>query len=150
MPQKPRNFLFLQGPHGPFFGKLGRALEAKGHSVRKIGFNRGDRFFWPRTLPYTAYRGNAAGWAGMLEDIIKAEHITDIVLYGDARPLHAEAVKAAKAANLPLHCFEEGYLRPFWATYERAFTARRYRAFRDPQPVGAALASYLLWCALSS
>jgi len=120
VPDSPRNFLFLQGPHGPFFARLGHALKAGGHGVRKVGFNRGDRFFWPRALPYTAYRGDEPGWPAALEKLIKSEHITDIVLYGDARPLHAEAVKIAKAKDLPLHCFEEGYLRPFWATYERS------------------------------
>lgn len=120
MRQSSNNFLFLQGPHGPFFGKLGQELAATGHGVQKVGFNRGDRFFWPRQLPYTAYRGDEAGWAEALSQIIAVENITDIVLYGDARPLHAAAVKAAKAADIKLHCFEEGYLRPFWATYERS------------------------------
>lgn len=119
MVQDLHNFLFLQGPHGPFFAKLGQTLKAAGHSVRKIGFNPGDRFFWPRSLPYTAYRGTEAGWAEALDNIIRDEIITDIVLYGDARALHATAVRAAKAAGIKLHCFEEGYLRPFWATYER-------------------------------
>lgn len=120
MNPKPRNFLFLQGPHGPFFGTLARALKADGHNVRKIGFNRGDRFFWPRGLSYTAYRQTEAEWPEALAKIIAEQKITDIVLYGDARALHAEAVKTAKAADIPLHCFEEGYLRPFWATYERS------------------------------
>jgi len=120
MHQNPQNFLFLQGPHGPFFGKLGHSLLAAGYGVRKVGFNRGDRFFWPRALPYTAYTGAEPEWAQTLERIISAENITDIVLYGDARSLHATAVKAAKHHNLKLHCFEEGYLRPFWATYERS------------------------------
>ncbi|MCF6273094.1 MAG: capsule biosynthesis protein CapA [Rhodobacteraceae bacterium] len=119
MSHSTRHFLFLQGPHGPFFGQLGAALQADGHAVFKVGFNRGDRFFWPRRLPYTPYRGDESGWAKALERLIKVNAITDIVIYGDARPLHAAAVTAAKAHGLKLHCFEEGYLRPFWATYER-------------------------------
>jgi len=88
--------------------------------VRKVGFNRGDRFFWPKALPYTAYQGDEAGWPEALDALIAEHNITDIVLYGDARFLHAKAVEAAHAKGLKLHCFEEGYLRPFWATYERS------------------------------
>jgi capsular polysaccharide export protein len=32
--------------------------------------------------------------------------------------LHAKAVKQAKSAGLRVHVFEEGYLRPYWVTYE--------------------------------
>ncbi len=120
MSQNHHSFLFLQGPHGPFFGMLGRSLQAAGHRVLKVGFNRGDRFFWPRALPYTPYQGNEAGWEAALESLIAKHGVTDIVLYGDARFLHAKAVRAAKAKGLKLHCFEEGYLRPFWVTYERS------------------------------
>lgn len=120
MSSTPHNFLFLQGPHGPFFAKLGHSLKAAGYGVRKIGFNRGDRFFWPRALPFTPFQGRESEWAGALEHIIVTDNITDIVLYGDARSLHATAVKVAHTRGLKLHCFEEGYLRPFWATYERS------------------------------
>ncbi len=114
------HFLFLQGPHGPFFGMLARSLQTAGHQVRKVGFNRGDRFFWPRALPYTPYGGDAEGWPAALDKLIATHGITDIVLYGDARFLHRKAVEAAHEKGLKLHCFEEGYLRPFWATYERS------------------------------
>lgn len=48
----------------------------------------------------------------MLSTIIAEKPITDIVLYGDTSPLHAEAIKLAKALDLRVHVFEEGYLRP--------------------------------------
>ena len=37
----PRHFLFLQGPHGPFFRQLGRMLIAAGAKVWRVGFNAG-------------------------------------------------------------------------------------------------------------
>ena len=122
LPDKRHNFLFLQGPHGPFFGMLGRSLQAAGHGVRKVGFNRGDRFFWPRALPYTPYQGDETAWPEALATIVSTHKISDIVLYGDARYLHAAAVEYAREKGLKIHCFEEGYLRPFWATYERSGT----------------------------
>lgn len=51
--------------------------------------------------------------------MVDAHGITDIVLYGDARPIHAQAVERARAQGLTIHVFEEGYLRPYWVTYER-------------------------------
>jgi capsular polysaccharide export protein len=58
-------------------------------------------------------------WPQELAGIIDAHGITDIVLYGDTRPIHAQAVAQARAAGLHSHIFEEGYLRPYWVSYER-------------------------------
>lgn len=115
---QPRRFLFLQGPHGPFFRQLAEKLEEAGHSTLRIGFNRGDQAFSGR-MPYRPYRGRLEDWPEALADILTAEDITDIVLYGEVRPIHAEAVRQARARGLTTHLFEEGYLRPWWVTYER-------------------------------
>jgi capsular polysaccharide export protein len=40
-----RRFLFLQGPHGPFFHRLGKMLRLSGAEVWRVGFNAGDRAF---------------------------------------------------------------------------------------------------------
>ncbi|NUB43929.1 capsular biosynthesis protein [Fertoebacter nigrum] len=114
-----RNFLFLQGPHGPYFHRLGRMLAASGAQVWRVGFNRGDRAFWPDSASYIAYQGTAALWPDTFRTLIAEKSITDIVLYGDTRPLHAHAVAIARAAGIMVHVFEEGYLRPHWVTYER-------------------------------
>jgi len=45
--------------------------------------------------------------------------VTDILLYGDTRPVHAEAIRQAREHGLGVHVLEEGYLRPYWSTYER-------------------------------
>ena len=114
-----RRFLVLQGPHGPFFHRLGRMLTQSGAQVWRVGFNRGDRAFWPDTASYIAYKGPAEDWPDTFLALIRDHAITDIVLYGDTRPLHAHAVRLARAAGLRIHVFEEGYLRPHWVTYER-------------------------------
>ena len=41
-----RTFLFLQGPHGPFFARLARMLNAAGAKTWRVGFNAGDAAFW--------------------------------------------------------------------------------------------------------
>lgn len=114
-----RRFLFLQGPHGPFFYELSRKLQAAGQDVCRIGFNRGDEHYWPDDDSYVAFRQPMEQWAAFLEDFVGERQITDIVIYGNVRRHHAEAQTFAKAHGLRLHCFEEGYLRPYWITYER-------------------------------
>ena len=123
MPDDPdRRFLFLQGPHGPFFHQLARMLRKAGAAVWRVGFNAGDRAFWFGGPGYIPYRGAPEAWPETFAALIAEHRITDIVLYGDTRPIHAQAVAAAKAAGLTVHVFEEGYMRPYWVTYERGGT----------------------------
>ncbi|WP_425044023.1 capsule biosynthesis protein [Primorskyibacter sp. S87] len=114
-----RVFLFLQGPHGPFFNGLGKMLRAAGADVWRVGFNAGDRAFWFHPPSYIPFRGTPEEWAETCHELITRKSVTDIVLYGDTRPIHAKAVEAARARGLTVHVFEEGYMRPYWVTYER-------------------------------
>ncbi|MFN7225077.1 MAG: capsule biosynthesis protein [Paracoccaceae bacterium] len=114
-----RRFLFLQGPHGPFFFRLGKMLQSAGAQVWRVGFNRGDRAFWPSDQTFLAYRDRPEQWPDHIAALLAARTITDLVLYGDTRPIHAQAIAAARLAGITVHVFEEGYLRPHWVTYER-------------------------------
>ena len=114
-----RNFLLLQGPHGPFFNQLGQLLDQTGAKAWRVGFNGGDAFFWSNKARFIAHTDSLEAWPEALGKIIAEKSITDIVLYGDTRPLHAEAIKLAKGLGLRIHVFEEGYLRPYWVNYER-------------------------------
>lgn len=114
-----RHFLLLQGPHGPFFHQLAGMLRAAGASAWQVSFNRGDEVFWPDKARLIRYSGSGEDWPAALAGLLKAHAITDLVLYGDTRPVHADAIAVARAAGLRIHVFEEGYLRPYWVTYER-------------------------------
>jgi len=114
-----RSFLFLQGPHGPFFYRLGKMLRTAGAKVWRVGFNVGDRAFWFGGKGYIPYLGRPGDWTETFKTIVVENSITDIVLYGDTRPVHAQAIEAARALGLTIHVYEEGYMRPFWVTYER-------------------------------
>ena len=127
-----RRFLFLQGPHGPFFYRLGRMLTKAGAAVWRVGFNRGDRAFWPAAASYLAYKGSLADWPDTCARLIQTHAITDIVLYGDTRPIHATAVSIARACGITVHVFEEGYLRPHWVTYERGGANGHSRLMQMP------------------
>jgi capsular polysaccharide export protein len=122
MSAQDRIFLLLQGPHGPFFGQLADRLRAAGAVAWRAGFNRGDQFFWGRRPGYIAIRDARDSWPSRCAAILSERGISDVVLYGDTRPIHAEAVRQARARGLRIHVFEEGYLRPYWATYERGGT----------------------------
>lgn len=118
-PGADRVFLFLQGPHGPFFHGLAQSLRAAGATCWRAGFTSGDAAFWPDRASYLPQTAPLTDWPAALCDIIDARGVTDIVLYGDTRPVHAIAVAEARARGVRLHVFEEGYLRPYWITYER-------------------------------
>lgn len=114
-----RVFLFLQGPHGPFFNRLGKMLRLAGAEVWRVGFNAGDRAFWFHPSSYIPFRGKADEWRDSFVELLTEKAVTDIVIYGDTRPIHAQAIQEAKARGLQVHVFEEGYMRPYWVTYER-------------------------------
>lgn len=114
-----RVFLFLQGPHGPFFDGVSRLLRDAGAQVWRVGFNAGDRAFWSHRESYIPYQDTPDEWPSLLDALLTEKSVTDIVLYGDTRPIHSNAVRLARTKGITIHVFEEGYLRPYWVTYER-------------------------------
>jgi len=112
-------FLFLQGPHGPFFSQLACALESYGHATNQIGFNQGDKIFWANKRSFIPFTLPIDAWSGFLQREFREKQITDLVIYNDTRPFHKTAIQAAHARGINVHIFEEGYLRPYWITYER-------------------------------
>ncbi|MEM7189393.1 MAG: capsule biosynthesis protein CapA, partial [Pseudomonadota bacterium] len=114
-----RVFLFLQGPHGPFFRQLAGALKSAGADVHRAAFNAADEAEWGRAGPLDRFNDTEDAFPDWLEQRIAAHGVSDIVLYGDTRPIHKMALKVAGERGLRTHCFEEGYLRPSWITYER-------------------------------
>jgi capsular polysaccharide export protein len=112
-----QSFLFLQGPHGPFFHALGRALAGQGHQVTRVAFNGGDLLDWPGRET-VLFRKPAEAWPDWLGALVARQEITDLVLYGDCRPLHRAAIELVRPLGIRIHVFEEGYFRPDWITLE--------------------------------
>jgi capsular polysaccharide export protein len=94
-------------------------LRKTGAAGWRVGFNAGEAALWWPEHGYIPFHGPLAAWPAALTALLRERQVTDIVLYGDTRPVHAEAVRQAHAAGLRVHVFEEGYLRPYWVTYER-------------------------------
>jgi capsular polysaccharide export protein len=125
-------YLVLQGMATPFFGVLARALLTRGHAVKRINFTAGDRLFWP--LPGSVnYRGGLDDWPDFLEARLRAWRISDILLFGDCRPLHKAAIRLAARLGVRVHVFEEGYLRPNWITMEMGGVNGHSSLSRDPK-----------------
>jgi len=112
-----RTFLFLQGPPGAFFRHLGREIEAHGARVLRINLNGGDQRDWGG--PATCYRGRQSRWTLFIERFLRDQGVTDLVLFGDCRPMHMAAHQMARLRGIRVHVFEEGYIRPNWLTLER-------------------------------
>ncbi len=114
-----RQFLFLQGPHGPFFSLLAQHLRKQGANVLKVGFNRADDREWAKVGPYQPFIDPVENWRAWLSVLMAERSVTDICVYGDTRAYHSVAIEVANELGATVHVFEEGYLRPFWVTYER-------------------------------
>ena len=66
--------------------------------MSRVGFNAGDQFFWKDMANYTPFDGPPESWPDFFGDFLTEKSISDIVLYGDMRPIHAEAIEIAKGA----------------------------------------------------
>ncbi|NVO29055.1 capsule biosynthesis protein CapA [Donghicola sp. C2-DW-16] len=119
LPEPDRTFLFLQGPHGPFFARLAEMLCHAGAKVLRVGFNAGDAAFWRDQATYIPFDRPQDEWSAFFEGLIAERSVTDIVLYGDVRRIHSDAIGIARDRGITVHVFEEGYMRPYWITYER-------------------------------
>lgn len=131
-----RRFLFLQGPPGPFFRQLGEALAQCGVEVHRINLSGGDRYDWKHGA--VEYRGRMKNWPLFFDRYLQDQHITDVVLFGDCRPVHRVALRLAQLRGVHVHVFEEGYIRPDWMTLERDGVNGHSTFERDPEVILAA------------
>lgn len=113
-----RKFLFLQGVATPFFRKLGEAIQENGYEVFRVNFCGGDSWFSPskNTWRFNAPLEQLSTW---LENKYHQHHFTDVILFGDTRPIHLQALPLLKRLGLNIHVYEEGYFRPDWITLEQ-------------------------------
>ncbi|WP_315975308.1 capsular biosynthesis protein [Pseudomonas sp. 6D_7.1_Bac1] len=137
------SFLFLQSVSSPFFAQLGQALRAEGQYVTSVSFTMGDMLYG------SGSRVLCTSAPEQLEDFYRqcfASHsITDVVLFGDQRPVHQPAIQLAKRLGLRVHVFEEGYFRPYWITLERDGVNANSLLPRDPtwyRDVGKSIPTY--------
>ena len=128
-----RRFLFLQGPPGPFFMQLGKELAQHGATIFRIHLNGGDRYDWPKGG--LSYRGTRSKWPAFFDRFVSRNDVTDLVLFGDCRPMHEAAVRLAQLRRINVYVFEEGYIRPDWMTLERDGVNGHSNFQRDPRSI---------------
>lgn len=112
-----KSYLFLQGPHGPFFKELGRSLKATGAKVQRINLNGGDWIDWHGSEAIS-FTGRHEEWSDYVDYLFKKHQVTDLILYGDCRSMHRVAIECAIICQIRVHVYEEGYVRPKWITLE--------------------------------
>ncbi|WP_395392677.1 capsular biosynthesis protein [Novosphingobium sp. BL-8A] len=126
-----RNVLMLQGLMGPLFRRFGQGLMEAGHRVFKVNFNGGDRLFWglPNGIDYC---GSLEEWPQAFASLLREHDITDVTLFGDCRDHHVPAIRICRELGIPVHVFEEGYIRPDWVTLELGGVNGHSSLPRDP------------------
>lgn len=113
-----RQFLFLQGMPCRFFSELATSFNADGAQVSRINLCFADWFFW-RIPGAINYRGSLGDWPRFIEQFIESRGITDLVLLGEQRKYHKEAIAVARKRGIRVTVTDFGYLRPDWITLEQ-------------------------------
>ncbi|WP_250890303.1 capsule biosynthesis protein [Sphingobium nicotianae] len=120
----------MQGPPGPFFWQLAERLRTLECGIFRINLNGGDAADWLGDA--TDYRGSRKRWTLFIDRFLNDNAITDVVLFGDCRPLHMAAHRMAQLRKIDVHVFEEGYIRPDWLTLEPSGVNGNSSLSRDP------------------
>ena len=113
-----KNILLLQGPMGPFFRKLDKALRVQGARVYRICLNGGDFLFANKDNSHQ-FTGTPERWRFYINRFLKQHRIHKIFLYGDCRFYHRQAKIVASRLAIETYVFEEGYVRPHFITLEK-------------------------------
>ena len=128
---KPRTWVLLQGVCSPFFARLAQALQAAGVRVLKLNFNAGDCLYWGARSA-THCRVEPAQIGEFFAAYCVRHGVTDLLVFGDRRPVHQQALASAAQLGVRSHVLEEGYFRPYWFTLEGDGVNRHSRLPRDP------------------
>ena len=128
------HFLFLQGLPTPFFSRVAQELSSLGSKVTGINLCIGDALFW-RGENTVNYRGRLSDWPNYIANFLEENQVTDIVLLGEQRSYHQDAIEAAKAREIRVTVTDFGYLRPDWITLEADGMGGNSRFPKDPATI---------------
>ncbi|WP_229636081.1 capsule biosynthesis protein [Pseudomonas syringae] len=99
--------------------------------MKSVSFNMGDQLYSSGSRVY--FSGRPEQLEDFYFQLMRDEFFTDLVLFGDQRPVHQPALKIASLRGIQAHVFEEGYFRPYWVTLERDGVNNHSRLPRDPR-----------------
>lgn len=129
-----RRILFLQGPLSPLFKRTGRLLAERNIKVFRINFCAGDWLHW-HGEGCTSFRGVVSEWPDFIENYLRENQITDLVLHGDQRIYHRLAIDIARQRDIQVAVTELGALRPGWMTLEQNGLSTLSHFPRDPEAI---------------
>jgi capsular polysaccharide export protein len=129
-----RDFVFLQGPTNFLFAHVAERLRSQGHSIQRVNVCLGDQIFW-RGPGAIDYRGARADWPAFIAALFDSRDTSDLVLLGEKRGHHREAIAAANERGIAVTVTDFGYLRPDWIVVERDGLNGGSRFPRDPDAI---------------
>jgi len=139
MEQTP-HLLCLQGMPSRFFPRIAAGLREAGWRVSRIHFCVGDRLFW-RAGDASSYRGRYRFWPDSIRAYFAREQVTHLLLLGEHRRYHREAVAIAKELGIQVWVTDFGYTRPDWLAFERNGMSGGSLFPRDPDRIRALAAA---------
>ena len=134
--QTCRHVLFLQGMPSLFFYRIAQKLENHGCRATRINLCAGDRLFWTGENALD-YRGTLANWPDFIRSFMRTQDVSDLVLLGEHRRYHREAVDIALEMGVKVTVTDFGYIRPDWVTWERNGMSGSSLFPRDPAVIRA-------------
>lgn len=111
------SLLTLQGPIGPLFSRIASWKRGMGHPVRRVIFNAGDAGYC-RDKDAIYYRDGQGEWLSHLRSYLRWYGINGVLLFGQTRFHHRQAIQLCQQMGIPVFVMEEGYVRPGFVTLE--------------------------------
>jgi capsular polysaccharide export protein len=110
--------VFLQGMPCALFRLVGNILQEEGARVTRVNICPGDWLFW-HDENCISFKGYLRDWPEFIEAFFFQQGVTDLVLLGEQRDYHKEAITIACRLGIRVSVTDFGYLRPDWITFER-------------------------------
>lgn len=111
------SLLMLQGPIGPLFSRIASWKRGLGHQVKRVIFNAGDAgYCTDEDAIY--YRDGQGEWLSHLRHYLRWYGINGVLLFGQTRSYHRQAIQLCQQMGIPVFVMEEGYVRPGFVTLE--------------------------------
>jgi capsular polysaccharide export protein len=112
-----RSVLLLQGPVGPFFDRLTDWLLRRKIQVHRIVFSGGDEYDCKAIKPIK-FASKLEEWREFFTTQCVQLKVDVVILFGQSRAYHQDAIQVAAELNLEVVVLEEGYFRPGYLTVE--------------------------------
>ncbi len=111
------SLLMLQGPIGPLFSRIASWKRGMGHRVKRVIFNAGDAGYCT-DKDAIHYRDGQGEWLSRLRSYLRRYGINGVLLFGQFRCYHRQAIQLCQQMGIPVFVMEEGYVRPGFVTLE--------------------------------